>query len=131
VLCRRTTSKPGRVGGALEKPPVPPATFGCVADWIYRRIGGLADHDSGYRNITIAPKADHRGDPHLPVTIGLIAVSWERKAGQFLLHVEISADTTASIKLPDGTIQRVGSGSCECSCPDPPERASVTMARRS
>ncbi|WP_418969883.1 alpha-L-rhamnosidase C-terminal domain-containing protein [Alloscardovia omnicolens] len=41
---------------------------------------------------------------------GTIVCNWKKEVGQMFYHVEIPRNTTATIILPDGTEQEVGSG---------------------
>jgi alpha-L-rhamnosidase len=43
-------------------------------------------------------------------------VEWKIDGNQFVLHVNIPANTTASIVLPDGSSKEIGSGKYEFKC---------------
>jgi len=87
--------------------------LGCVADWIYRNIGGIQAVEPGYRKVRICPEPD---DTLTDCAItyesvyGPIQSAWKKKDNQFLLEVEIPCNTEAEIILPDHSSRRVGSG---------------------
>lgn len=91
--------------------------FGAVAEWMFRYIGGIGTADAGYRHIVIAPEPDGRltwAKRTFFSSQGRIACSWriERRGEEqiFSMEVEIPCNTTAMIRLPDGTAEQVGSG---------------------
>ena len=91
--------------------------FGAVADWMFRYIGGIGTEDAGYRHIVIAPKPDGRlvwAKRTFLSSQGEIVCDWRIEAcGEeqiFYMHVEIPCNATATIQLPDGTTEQVGSG---------------------
>ncbi|GAA2099369.1 glycoside hydrolase family 78 protein [Microlunatus panaciterrae] len=89
--------------------------LGAVADWMHRRLAGLAPAAPGYRKITVRPipgggltwaKASHRS-PY-----GLVSVSWRRSDGRFNLDVTVPPGSTAEVFLPGSeTPEQVGHGS--------------------
>lgn len=93
--------------------------FGCVGDWMYRNILGIQNSGVGYKHITIAPLMDDRlrhAKGSYQSAYGPIHVAWERDRKRFVLDVEIPANTTAEIILPDQTRHSVGSGSWTFAC---------------
>ena len=88
--------------------------FGAVADWLHRRIAGLAAADTGYRRIRIAPLpidglADAAAWHETPY--GRASVQWQRTAaGCVDIVVELPPNTTATVLLPSGARHNVGSG---------------------
>ncbi len=80
--------------------------FGAVADFLHRRVAGLAPAAPGYRRLLVAPtptpelewvRASH------DTPYGSAAVSWTLDDGAFSLEVTVPASTTAEIRLPDGS----------------------------
>ncbi|WP_432488057.1 glycoside hydrolase family 78 protein [Kineococcus sp. SYSU DK018] len=80
--------------------------FGAVADFLHRRVGGLAPAAPGYRRLRVAPL------PHPALTwartahetpYGRAAASWTLDGGQFTLEVTVPASTEADVHLPDGS----------------------------
>ncbi len=93
-------------------------SFGCVAEWMYRVMGGIGSDQPGYRHSMIAPKMDARLDyvkrSYLSEQ-GEILCEWKREDGAVKVTVKIPCNTRASIFLPDGTREEVGSGKYEYS----------------
>ena len=85
---------------------------GCVADFIYRHIGGLTATTPGYRTFDIAPDYScglHEVHLSYDSVCGLIAVNWERNGSSVKLEVTVPQNTTARIRKGD-TWQTVGGG---------------------
>lgn len=81
--------------------------FGSVVAWFYKYLGGIQvdKEHPGMKQVRIAPQVV--GDLHSCKTsfkslYGLIRSEWEIKNGKFLLTVEVPANCTASITLPNG-----------------------------
>ncbi len=87
--------------------------FGSVMAWVYRRAAGI-DTDAagpGYHHVVIQPHFD----PSLPElhveydsAYGTIVSDWQQERHRFT--VTIPANTTATVTLPDGKSETVGSG---------------------
>lgn len=79
--------------------------YGAIGDWMYRVIAGIDTKEDapGYREIIIHP---HPGGKLTEATgslltyYGNIRSSWQLKDGQFMLDVEIPANTTATVYIP-------------------------------
>ncbi len=94
--------------------------FGAVADWMFRYIGGIRTEDAGYRHILIAPKPDGRltrAKRTFLSSQGRITCDWRvgRRGEEqvFYMQAEIPCNTKATIRLPDGREEQVGSGRYE------------------
>lgn len=80
--------------------------FGCVDDWLYRRLGGLQLEGPGYRESRVEP--DFAGPlTRVAATIdtpyGELASRWDRSAdGAVELSVRVPPNATSTIHLPDG-----------------------------
>jgi alpha-L-rhamnosidase len=77
--------------------------LGAVADWMHRRVAGLAPDDPGSRTIVVNPlptalltKASAR---HL-TPYGEAAVAWSRADGQLQLKVTVPVGSTAQVHVP-------------------------------
>ncbi len=77
--------------------------FGCVGDWMYRRLGGLWRLEPGYRHFAVRPdfgcgltwvRTRHE------TVYGTAAVFWTRKSDGLTLEVTVPAGTTATVHLP-------------------------------
>ncbi|MDU0328450.1 family 78 glycoside hydrolase catalytic domain [Microbacterium sp. KSW2-21] len=87
--------------------------FGAVADWLHRRLAGLAPAAPGYRRLRIAPvllpSFDHAGAVH-DTPYGRAEVSWRRDGDDVLLEVTVPANTTAEIDVPGLPNEELGAG---------------------
>ncbi|MEV8371387.1 family 78 glycoside hydrolase catalytic domain [Kribbella sp. NPDC056861] len=80
--------------------------LGAVADWMHRRVAGLAAGSAGYRSIVIDPLPAEQltrvAARHL-TPYGEAGVEWTRDDGSFHLAVTIPVGVTATVHLPDGS----------------------------
>jgi alpha-L-rhamnosidase len=80
--------------------------LGAVADWLHRRVAGLAAGSPGYRSIIIHPlpaaQLTRAAARHL-TPYGEASVEWTRSDGSFHLLVTIPVGVTATVQLPDGS----------------------------
>jgi len=87
--------------------------FGCVGDWLYRRIAGLDKGEAGYRHIIVYPDLDcgltHAGATYESV-YGTIASEWKLAGRQVTQRVIVPANTTATIHLPGARLPAVREG---------------------
>lgn len=98
--------------------------FGCVGDWLYRRIGGLAAIEAGWRRFRVEPALDcglARAAVSEETPYGRAAVSWEIVGTQgddgpqggcrtAFVQVDVPPNTRAEIRLPGMPEQTVKSG---------------------
>ncbi|MBQ1490683.1 MAG: hypothetical protein IIZ39_01880, partial [Blautia sp.] len=86
--------------------------FGCVGEWMYRRIGGLTATSPAYRSFRVSPDFTC-GLTHAEVKeetpYGLAFVSWRRAGDTAMVSVHVPVGTKAEILLP-GITKEVGSG---------------------
>ncbi len=86
--------------------------YGAIGEWLYRVVAGMElDHQMpGYKHVIIQPhsggeltyaKATHQS------IYGRVSSGWELKDGQFLVTVEIPANTTATVNLPNAKVEKV------------------------
>ena len=90
--------------------------FGSVVEWLYRYAAGIdtAPDSPGFRNIVIHPRPDEHFThvrAEYDSVYGKIVSEWTR--APFLLKVTIPANTTATVYLPSGQTQKIGSGTYE------------------
>ena len=86
--------------------------FGCVDDWMFRRIAGLQPVEPGYRRSRIEPDLDAavdavRAGHHTPH--GLLSIDWHRSGDTVSVEVTVPHGTVADLVLRD-TVERLGSG---------------------
>jgi alpha-L-rhamnosidase len=78
--------------------------FGSVADWMHRRLVGLASAEPGYRRILVSPRPGgsitHAAAAH-DTPYGRAAVEWDRNGQRLEVVVTVPPNTTATVRLPD------------------------------
>lgn len=86
--------------------------YGAVADWIHRRVGGIAPGEPGYRTVLISPQPDASitsAQAELECPYGRISVSWSWSDDIFQLELHTPPGVTAVVTLP-GTTARTSVG---------------------
>lgn len=77
--------------------------FGCIGDWIYRKLAGLDKDAPAYKHILIKPQPDHRmthASASYHSIYGEIISDWRALSRNFYLKVKIPPNTTATVHLP-------------------------------
>ncbi|GAA3628966.1 glycoside hydrolase family 78 protein [Kineosporia mesophila] len=87
--------------------------LGAIADWLHRRLAGLAPGEPGYRTLEIAPvplpSFDHaRADLHTPY--GTASAGWRRDGDVIVVEATVPTGTTATVRLPGRESVEVASG---------------------
>ncbi|MCR5101612.1 MAG: glycoside hydrolase family 78 protein [Butyrivibrio sp.] len=91
-------------------------SFGCVASWIFKTLGGIRSVDSKSRHWVIEPKPDGRIDwshREYMTEQGLISCKWRRNGEKVDIKVSIPCNATATVILPNGNRCEIGSGNYE------------------
>ena len=97
--------------------------LGAVADFLHRRVAGLAPAAPGYRELSVRPEPpaalEFASATHL-TPYGEASVSWDRARGTFRLRVRVPVGVSARVCLP-GAIEDevVGHGEHHWEVPDP------------
>jgi alpha-L-rhamnosidase len=96
--------------------------LGAVADWLHRRVGGLAPAAPGYRQLDVRPRPGGgltRARAQHITPYGLAECAWTIEGGQTEVVVVVPPNATASITLPgdDAKPINVGSGTHRWSYP--------------
>lgn len=94
-------------------------SLGSVGEWMFRYMAGIeADPEQpGFQHVIIRPKPGGNLSwvkASYESLYGCIKVEWQLSdEGNFRLHVDVPANTTATIHMPDqaATLQKIGSGS--------------------
>jgi alpha-L-rhamnosidase len=105
--------------GDVQKISMNHYAFGCVADWIYRKVGGITRTGVGYKRFIIQPQPDRRltwAKRKYESPYGYILCDWKREKNIFSLYVEIPCGTEATVVLPDGQQYEVGGGVYDYEC---------------
>lgn len=104
--------------------------LGAIADWLHRRVGGLAPAAPGYRRIRIEPlplRGLDRASTAHETPYGRARVGWVADAGQVTVTATVPPNTRAEVVLPGSAETfEVGSGEHSWTVADP--RRSVRAA---
>ena len=79
--------------------------LGAVADWLHRRVAGLAAAEPGYRRLDVSPLPSPRltraeARHHTPY--GEASAGWERSGGRLRLRVTVPVGARATVRVPGG-----------------------------
>ncbi|XVU21868.1 family 78 glycoside hydrolase catalytic domain [Actinoplanes sp. CA-054009] len=100
--------------------------LGAVADWLHRRVAGLAPAEPGYRLIEVRPLPSRhltRASARHLTPYGEASVSWERADGRLRLDVVIPVGARALVLIPgEGHSVEVGHGKHSWTAEDPYDR---------
>lgn len=104
-----------RPDGAVDKCSFNHYAFGCVGNFLYRRVLGIRNAGIGYDRILLEPGYDFGLDwaeGAYRSVHGEIRLRWEKTEDQAIKVIGcIPANTEAELVLPDGSRQKLGSGS--------------------
>jgi len=97
--------------------------LGAVADWLHRRVAGLAPAAPGYRRLLVHPVPNQAltsaAARHL-TPYGEAAVSWRRADGRLRLSVTVPVGAEAEVHVPGAAASvEVRHGTHEWTVPDP------------
>ena len=88
--------------------------LGDLLSWIYEDVAGIQSSENGFKHITMKPDftVDEIDDidASYQSIYGQIASRWKKAKGKLHWHVEIPANTSATIHLPNNIIKEIGSG---------------------
>ena len=86
--------------------------YGAIGEWLYQVVAGIDidERNPGYKHILIQP---HPGDEldyakaSTMTSYGRVAAGWKKSENELTVRVVIPANTTATVKLPGATLERV------------------------
>lgn len=107
-----------RPAGALNNCSFNHYAFGCVGDFIYRRVLGIQNDGIGYNKILFAPEYDCpliSAQGTYQSINGKIEFEWCKNDGNIRFAGRIPANTSAELLLPDGSRESLGNGKFEVS----------------
>ena len=88
--------------------------LGDLLSWLYEYVAGIGAADVGFKHIYMRPDFSVDEIDHIDASYnsiyGKIVSRWRKEHGQLFWHVEIPANTKATLRMPDGTLQELGSG---------------------
>ena len=95
--------------------------YGAVLAWMYGTMAGIrADDAGGFKRFTLAPIPDRRMgrvDASYDSPYGVIRSAWEYgENGRWTWDFTIPANTSATVKLPDGTVESLPAGTYTRTC---------------
>ena len=99
--------------------------LGDLLSWLYEDIAGIQSDcgNPGFKHIIMRPdfNTDEVDDINASYRsiYGDIVSRWKKTGGTLTWHVEIPANTTASLYMPDGTVREIGSGTHDLTCDIP------------
>ena len=87
--------------------------FGCVADWMFRRLAGITATEPAWKRMRIEPDLAC-GLTHVEATIdtphGTVHVRWEKVCGEAFVAIDIPCNAQAEVVLPGCNAAEVTSG---------------------
>ncbi len=86
--------------------------YGCVGDWMYRRIGGIHCLEPGYKKILFAPDLDtaiNSSNCSIDTVRGSVSCIWEKTEESVKIKVSVPCASTAELKVYGNEIS-LGSG---------------------
>jgi alpha-L-rhamnosidase len=92
--------------------------YGAIGMWMYSVVAGIGLDEAhpAYKHIFIAPRPGG-GLTYAKASVdsvyGKVSSAWELADGTLKLKVEVPPNTTATVTMPNGKVQEVGSGSWE------------------
>ncbi len=88
--------------------------LGDLLSWIYEDVAGIQSSENGFKHITMKPDftVDEIDDidASYQSIYGQIVSRWKKAKGKLHWHVEIPANTSATIHLPNNIVKEIGSG---------------------
>ncbi len=92
---------------------------GAVGDFMYKRIGGIEPLKAGYSAFKIQPVIGG-GITFVKASVGTpygtIVSDWKIEDGSFKIDVSVPVCTECTLKMPDGTEHKTGSGNYSFCC---------------
>ena len=89
--------------------------YGAIGEWMYRVVAGIEIDEAqpGYKHILIQPRPGG-GLTYAKASVesmyGKVAAGWEIIDGKLIVRVAVPSNTTATVRLPGGRMEEVGSG---------------------
>jgi len=94
--------------------------LGDLLSWLYEDVAGIRAATPGFKHVTMRPdfSVDEIDDidASYQSIYGNIVSRWKKAKGMLSWHVEIPANTRATLYLPDQTTKEIGSGSYDFTC---------------
>ena len=105
--------------------------LGDLLSWLYEDVVGIRAAAPGYKKILLKPDFSVDEIDDIDGTYrsiyGPIVSRWQKHSGKLLWHVEVPANTTATVCLPDGSKREIGSGAHDFECALPKRGPQVVV----
>ena len=88
--------------------------LGDLLSWIYEVVVGIQSSENGFKHITMKPdftvdEIDDIDASYQSIYVQIVS-RWKKAKGKLHWHVEIPANTSATIHLPKNIVKEIGSG---------------------
>ncbi len=93
--------------------------FGCVGDFLYRRVLGIQNAGVGYNKILLAPEYEcplSKVKGTYESVHGEIQLCWEKNSERITISGTIPANTNAVLRMPNGEEKELGNGTFSIKC---------------
>jgi alpha-L-rhamnosidase len=86
--------------------------LGDLITWMYEDIAGISPGAAGFRTLVMRPavRAAGRVAATYQTPYGMVKSSWKKEDGKFYWDIAVPGNTKATVYLPDGSVEEVGSG---------------------
>ncbi len=89
--------------------------YGAIGEWLYTYVAGIKidEANPGYKHFYLAPNPGGgltNASAEFESMYGKIKSAWKIEAGNFVYDVEVPANTTATVILPNSEKKELGSG---------------------
>jgi len=89
--------------------------YGAIGEWMYRVVAGIEidEKQPGYKHILIQPRPGGGltyAKASVETLYGHVESGWKFADGKMALHVEVPANTTATVRLPKAKLEQVSEG---------------------
>ncbi len=103
--------------------------LGDLVTWAYQYLGGIRAGAPAYKHIILKPSFEiqdcFNADVAYDSPYGTIVSRWKKSLQHLEWDVEIPCNTTAEIHLPNGKVEKVGSGKHHFSCDIPTSHPAI------
>lgn len=106
--------------------------LGDLLPWCFENLAGIRPHRwrTGFKQLILKPNFEIQELSHIDASYetpyGKVISQWHKTPMQLEWNVEIPANTTAEVHLPDGRVEQIGSGRYHYSVPIPTRHPAIT-----
>ncbi len=103
--------------------------LGDLVTWAYQYLGGIRNDKPAYSHIVLKPSFEIQDcfnvDASYESPYGKIVSRWKKTLQHLEWDVEIPCNTTADVYLPNGKVEKIGSGKYHFSCEIPTSHPAI------